>query len=195
MNSIVIASILLVSCAERIHAAVVEYGTTERDQWFNDVGGITSVSTVDFTGYPDFTPISDQWAHQGIHFLGFTVAVGESFLGFPNDGWGVRGEPDINVSFDVPMRWIGADFPGDTIIQLFDDNQLIYTSNILGSGGAGFFGGLISDQPFDRARFFREDTNAEFLDDLHFGPPIAVPAPGSIAVIGCVLCMARRRRR
>jgi len=187
------AALLTVLHAHDANADVVEYNTEDRDQWFADVGGPENVSTVDFTGFDDFTPVDDQWAHLGVHFSGFVVTSGFDDIAFPNDGWGLRGEPDINMTFDQPMQWIAADFPGGTIIQLFDDDELIYESSILGSGGTGFFGGLVSDEPFNRARFFQSDTPAEFIDDLHFGPPI--PAPGALAPFAALLLVRRARRR
>ena len=173
--------------------AVVEYRDADRDEWFTDVGGGANVSTVNFTGYPDFTPVTDQWAHLGVHFSGFVVTGGQSFFFYPNDGWGARGEPEINVSFDEPIRWIAADYPGELSFQLFSNDQLIHTFHSPQIGGAGRFAGLLSDQSFDRVRIFREKDDLVFLDDLFFGPPI--PAPASICMILVSITIPRRRRR
>jgi len=183
----------LLTAASVSNAGVVEFENEQRPDFFAAVGGEENVSTVDFTGFEDFTPITDQWAHLGVHFSGFVVTSGPGFVLFPNDGWGVRGEPDINVTFDEPINWIAADLPGQTEIELYADDQLIYASTPLGLGGPGNFGGLISDQPFDRARFFSPGSHAEFLDDLFFGPPI--PTPGALAVLGVAFMSHRRRGR
>jgi len=189
------AALLTVLHAHDANADVVEYNTEDRDQWFADVGGPENVSTVDFTGFDDFTPVDDQWAHLGVHFSGFVVTSGFDDIAFPNDGWGLRGEPDINMTFDQPMQWIAADFPGDTVIELFSNDALIYKSSLLGSGGTGFFGGLVSDQPFDRARFSTPLAHMESIDDLHFGPPIPVPgAVGALAPFALLLAGGSRRR-
>jgi len=182
--------------ADAASAGVVEYGNDDRDQWFADVGGPGNVSTVDFTGFDDFTPIDDQWAHLGVHFSGFVVTVGPSPIGFPNDSWGARGEPDINVIFDEPMQWIAADVRGNMTIELYNNDVLIYTTGIMGGGGGGNFGGLISDTPFDSVRIFDPLDSLVFIDDLHFGPPIPAPAsllPLSLTAIASLT--TRRQRR
>jgi hypothetical protein len=116
-------------------------------------------------------------------------------MGYPNDGWGCEGYPDINVTFDEPINWIAADFPGYTTVELYDNDELTYTSSIWGFGGPGRFSGLVSDVAFDRVRFFEDGAHADFLDDLHFGPPIAVPAPSALCPLAFVICVFSRRRR
>jgi len=190
MNATIFVTIaLMASCAA---AEVVEYNTDDRDQWFDDVGGPDNVSTVDFTGFPDGMPVDDQWAHLGVHFGDLTFISGKSTTFYPNDGWGAIGYPDINITFDQPMQWIAADFPGAKKIQLFDENTLIYESSILGGVGNPHFGGIVSDESFDRVRFFLEDTTVQAIDDLFFGPPI--PAPASLAPLAVLLCARSRRR-
>lgn len=188
------AFLMAIMGASKAGAAVVEYGTTQREQWFADIGGPENVSTVDFTGYSDFTPITDQWAHLGIHFSGFVVTSGFDDIAFPNDGWGVRGEPDINVTFDEPINWIAADFPGQTTIAVYSNDLLLYTTSLVGGGGPGHFGGLISDIAFDRLRFFEEDNFVDALDNIYFGLPI--PAPGTLVMLLFAGgAFVRRRRR
>ena len=178
---------------ESARGAVVEYRDADRDQWFTDVGGVSNISIVDFAGLPDDTLITDQWAHLGIHFSGQVESSGVSFFFFPNDGWGCRGEPDINVTFDAPIQWIAADFPGTAVFDLLFDGQLIHTSQSFGEPGVGHFGGLISDQLFDQVRIYRLDTDLTFLDDLHFGPPI--PTPASLTALALAMLLKGRRRR
>jgi len=190
-----ISTIIVIAAASPALADVIEYEDEERPDFFAAVGGEANVSVVDFLGYDDLTLVRDQWAHLGVHFSGVVVVSGKSFGGYPNDGWGVEGYPYINLAFDQPMQWIAADLPGVTMIELYSNDQLIYTSTRLGGGGPGNFGGLISDQPFDRVRFFDPFTDVDFLDDIFFGPPIAVPAPGALAVLGGLALVIGRRRR
>jgi len=178
------------------HADVTEYGNGERDQWFSDVGGAEHVSTVDFTGLPHFTPVTDQWAHLGVEFstsFGAVLSLGPSPTAFPQDGFGVEAEPDIIATFDQPMQWISTDFPGNLQFELFSGDELIYQSNFFGIGGAGNFGGLVSDDSFDRVVIFDPFDSLVVMDDLHFGPPI--PAPGTLAPLAMLLCARSRRRR
>jgi hypothetical protein len=185
----------LILAAATASAGVVEYENEQRPDFFAAIGGEANASVVDFAGYPDSTPISDQWSHLGVHFSssGSIVTRGFDDFLFPNNGWGARGEPEIILDFDEPMQWIAADFPGTLAIELYSEDQLFYTSSTLATGGVGNFGGLISDMPFDSARIFDPLDNILFMDDLHFGPVIAVPTPGVLAVLALLLLPFRRR--
>jgi len=196
MKCVTFMTLTLALATAVAQADVTEYGNDDRDQWFSDVGGVGNVSTVDFTGLPPFTPVTDQWSHLGVHFapsFGALLIVGEDNIAFPDDGFGLRGEPDINITFSEPMNWIAADFPGTMIIELYEGNELLYQSEFFGIGGAGNFGGLISDTTFDGARIYDPFDGLVLLDDLHFGPPI--PAPASLAPFAALLLVRRARRR
>jgi len=188
----IVSMVSVLSLSRPASAGVVEFEDEQRPDFFAAVGGEGNVSTVDFTGFEDFTPITDQWAHLGVHFSGFVVTTGFDDFLYPNDGWGARGEPDITVTFDEPINWVAADMPGSLNIELYKDDQLIYSSSNLSHGGTGNFGGLISDQPFDQARLFRDNVFLVAMDDLHFGPPIPTPGVGAPLVL---TLFARRRRR
>jgi len=179
--------------ADAASASVVEYENEERPDFFAAAGGEANVSTVDFTGYPDFTPITDQWSHLGVNFSssGSVVTSGPGPTAFPNDLWGARGEPEINITFDAPIHWIAADLPGNMVIELYSNDVLFYTSGIHGGGGGGNFGGLISDLPFDSVRIYDDLDSIVAIDDLFFGPPI--PAPATLAPLA-LLFLPRRRR-
>ena len=113
MNHIITALFGTLLFAEVAIAGVVEYRNDDRDDWFADVGGPANVSTVDFTGLDEFTEVTDQWAHLGVNFSGdFVNVLGFNDNSFPNDGWGVRVEPDVTVTFDAPVQWVAADFSG-----------------------------------------------------------------------------------
>ena len=160
---------------------------TDKDEWISAVGDFT---TIDFTGFPGGTFITDQYADLGIVFTDGNDSI-HFTPSFINDSWGLDGNGNISVSFDTPQAWIGVDFPGFLTIELFSAGKLIHTAEF-GFGGVGNFGGLVSSELFDAAVLM--DVPAEFeaeIDDLHFG----VPAPGAVFLFGLAALCARRRRR
>jgi hypothetical protein len=187
--TIVLTAILAAVCTSALPAEVVEYD--EKDQWEAAAG---SWSTADFTGFPMGTPIDEQYAYLGVHFVdGYDfVVLDPEYTTFPNDGAGLDGNELVDLVFDAPMYWIAADFPGTLTIDLYYEGEFFYQSNYFGGSGVGWFGGLVSTDPFDRAVIWDFDEQVG-LDDLHFGPPI--PAPSAMALIGAALIGIRRRRR
>ena len=161
---------------------------TNKDEWIAAVGRFT---TIDFTGFPDGTFITDQYADLGILFTDGNDSIFLNDGAFPNDGAGLDGNGNISVSFDTPQAWIGVDFPGVLQIELFSSGRLFYTSSIAGGGGAGFFFGLISSELFDAAVLIDPVDGAVFIDDVHFG----VPAPSALWLLAVAAFMPRRRRR
>ena len=163
---------------------VVEF--FDKEEWEAAVGQFT---TIGFTGFPQGTFITDQYADLGILFTDGTDTIffTPSFI---NDSWGLAGNGDINLSFTTPQAWIGVDFPGFLSIELFSAGKLIHTAEF-GSAGVGNFGGLISSKLFDAAVLSDRLDDAVFIDDLHFG----VPAPGALWLLGVAALLPRRRRR
>ena len=107
---------------------------TDKDEWIAAVGDFT---TIGFTGFPDGTFITDQYAHLGILFTDGNDNIFLNDGAFPNDGAGLDGNVNISVSFDTPQAWIGVDFPGVLQIELFSSGRLFYTSSIAGGGKVG----------------------------------------------------------
>ena len=167
-------------------ADVIEF--TDKDEWFTAVGEVT---TIEFTGFPNGTLITDQYEDLGVLFTGGADFIWQNEGAFPNDGWGINGQSDIELSFQFPQAWIAVEFPGFMRLDLFAEGQLIYSSNLFGGGGAGFFAGLISDQLFDVALLTDPMDETVDIDDLHFG----VPAPGTLALLGLATVLPRRGRR
>jgi hypothetical protein len=177
------------TCTSLLRADIVEY--RDKGEWEAAAG---SWSTADFTGFPMGTPIDEQYAYLGVHFVdGYDfVVLGNGFI---NDGAGLDGNELVDLVFDAPMYWIAVDFPGTLTIDLYDlyyEGEFFYQSSYFGPGGLGNFGGLVSTEPFDRAVIWDFDEQVN-LDDLHFGPPI--PAPSAMALIGAALLGIRCRRR
>jgi hypothetical protein len=185
---LVLTTFLAALCAPKVNADIVEY--RDKGEWEAAAG---SFSTADFTGFPDNTPIDEQYAYLGVHFVdGYDfVILDPEYTTFLNDGAGLDGNQLIDLVFDVPRSSIAADFPGFLTIELCYQDELFYTSNEFGVGGVGNFGGLVSTEPFDRAVLI-DPPGQVFLDDLHFGPPI--PAPSALCIVSAVLLVARRRR-
>ncbi len=112
---------------------VVEF--TDKDAWIAAVGRFT---TVDFVGFPPGTFITDQYAGLGIHFTDGNDSIPPfDPITFPNNGWGLDGNGDINVSFDSDQAWLAVEFPGFLRFQLFSEGQLIYDSGLFGQVGFG----------------------------------------------------------
>ena len=178
---------LICASALPAHAGVIEF--TDRAEWEAAVG---QFSTIDFTGFPKGTTITDQYADLGVFFADGNdfIRMGE-FL-FPNDGWGLGGGffDDIELSFDTPQFWIAVNYPGNIQLGLLREGVLIYTSTVF-SDILGNFAGLLSTQPFDAALISDPSDDAVFIDDLHFG----VPAPGGLCLLAlAAICHGRRRR-
>ena len=169
------------------YGGVTEF--TDKDAWIAAVGRFT---TVDFVGFPVGTFITEQYAGLGIHFTDGNDSISPfDPITFPNNGWGLDGNGNINVSFDSDQAWLAVDFPGHLRFQLFSEGQLIYESGLFGQAGVGNFAGLISSESFDAATLveFFQGAEAE-IDDLHFG----VPSPGVIALLALGGLHHRRRR-
>ena len=118
-----IAAMLLPACqiVGPARADVTEF--TDKDEWIAAAGPFT---TIDFTGFPPATFITEQYADLGIHFTD-----GDDVIHFTetykNDGVGLFGNGDIALLFDSPQAWIAADFPGDIQIDLFAGDRLLHS--------------------------------------------------------------------
>ena len=159
---------------------------TNKDEWIAAVGDFT---TIDFTGFPAGTFITDQYADLGVLFTDAndSIHVSGSMV---NDGWGLDGNPDIHLSFDTPQAYLAVHFPGDVQIDLFSGDIFLHSSVFI-AGGVGNFGGLISSQLFDAVVISDPVLGDVFIDDLHFG----VPAPPTLALLALASLFSPRRRR
>ncbi|MHC4220481.1 MAG: hypothetical protein ACYSU7_18730 [Planctomycetota bacterium] len=162
-----------------VHGDVIEFG--DKDEWIAAVGPFT---TIDFTEYPGGTVVTDQYVNVGALFTDGNDVIHSSPTGYLNDGRGLDGNGDVDVSFDTPQHWLALDFPGILYVRLYCQGELIATTNAWGSGGVGFFFGFLSVEPFDAVRIIDPIGNAGFIDDLHFGPR---PCPADLdgdAIVG-----------
>jgi len=161
----------------------------DKAEWEAAVEG--NFSTMDFTGFPENTIITDQYKHLGAVFSqgGFIKYA----AGFLQDGWALSSNLDeFILEFDQPMNWIAADHPGNLQYFLYLDGVLVGETGHLGGGGIGFFSGVVSDIGFDQA-IIRDPFGSPNVDDLHFGP--AIPAPAAWTIVALAGLAASRRRR
>lgn len=163
-----------------VRAGFIEF--TARTEWEAAVGAFT---TIGFTGFPDGTFITDQYAELGVLFLDGDDNTFHSGI-FLNDDWGLDGNASIHLLFDEPMAYIGVDFPGTMQMQLYNAGQLILTSSEFGGSGTGFFAGVLSSQLFDEVVINDWAGTEVSIDDLHFGPPIPAPCPADLDGSGSV---------
>ena len=175
----------LVTSAAGVSAqgGVIEFD--DKDAWIAAAGEFT---TIGFTEVPNLTFLSNHYADLGVVFSDgndITRCCGQ-FETWPNDGAGLDGNGNITLAFDEPQASIASDFPGFLQIELYRKGQLIYASGLLGVGGVGNFGGLVSGALFDTAVLmdFPPEHEAE-IDDFHFGGsvcPADLDGDGAVAV-------------
>jgi hypothetical protein len=171
-----------------VHGEVFEF--TNRDEWFAAVGLTT---TIDFTGYPDGTIITSQYTDSGVVFTDGNDAIAFNDIAYPNDGFGLKGNGWMFITFLTPQAYIAVDFPGFLMIQLFNQGALLYASDVFGEppGGGGHFAGLVSGDFFDSAVIRpHPQLGTVSIDDLHFG----VPAPPALVPLALAALVPRRRR-
>ncbi len=180
-------AVAALTCASVLpaHAGVAEF--TDRAEWEAAVGVFT---TIDFTGWPEFTVITDQYQDLGVLFSDGNDRTLFSNA-FQNDGVGLGGTvDDIELSFDAPQLWMAVNYPGIIQFELFRNDESIYVSSIF-SDIQGDFAGLVFSEPFDAA-VISDPSGSVFIDDLHFG----VPAPPTLALLAFgALVTCRRRHR
>ncbi len=148
-------------------ADVLEF--TDKDEWIKAVGEFT---TIDFTGFPEGTFITDQYADLGVLFTDGYDIIQFSPTGYPNDKWGLDGNDTIQLVFHTAQGYMAVDFPGAMQIDLFAAGNLIYSAVFI-PGGVGNFAGVVSTELFDSALLSDPLISGVHIDDLHFG----VPAP------------------
>jgi hypothetical protein len=150
---------------------------------------------IDFTGFAKWTPITDQYAGQGITF---TNPVWIHHAGFYSDGEGLLGTDGVRFELDTPHHAVGVDFVGVVAFALYYKGGFVGGFEYV-SSQFGPFTGIVSDIPFDEVYLYKpnppfENTNIA-IDTLYWGMPI--PAPGAIGLlaIGALTFRSRRRPR
>ncbi len=141
----------------------------DREAWMAEAGSFT---TIDFTGYPHGTIVTDQYEDLGITFGPFQMYVQQTSSAFPSDGFGLSGvgNSPIGFSFFEPQTWVGVDYPGAVQLELYSQGELIYQSGFYLPPGDSNFLGLLSPAPFDMV-IVRNPTRGGQgnIDNLYFG--------------------------
>jgi hypothetical protein len=168
---------------------------TNPQQWQS---AVTSYSTLTFTDLPHQTVVTTQYSH-----LGITFTDGNDFThvspSFPSDGHGLvstqaTGFANITMSFPERTYWLAFDYVGGLQVELFNNGNLIFTSNTYLAGFNPFVG-LISTEPFDLALAHDWFDPTVAVDNIHFGP--AIPGPGALTLLGLapIALTGMRKRR
>ncbi len=147
-------------------------GGTERSVYFNDL--------------PDGALVDSQYATLGLTFPDLNDHVLNDSA-FYTDDYGLNGNGTITLHFSTEMTSLGVDFPGSLRISLFNNGTLVGVGSRLGGNGEDFFGGLISDRPFNLAVLSDWSDGRAFIDNLYFSPlasnPVPVPESGGQALV------------
>lgn len=171
-------------------AAIVNY--TNQAEWEALNAGHTFI---DFLGWDNGTPISDQYAGLGVTFVGGGEYAANNWFGFPIDGAGLLSFTTVPITaqFDVPRQAIGVNFKGSTQFTLFLGDIEVGKSQIFSIEFTGNFAGIVSSVPFDKVVIVHPGTGVSLIDNLFFGAAIPVPAP--LALYALLGMSAGRRRR
>ena len=159
---------------------------TDKDSWLTAVGEVT---TIGFNDYPSGTIITDQYDDAGLTVSGASPAfiLGPCPETFLEDGFALNIIPDpLYLGFSEGMHWIGVDFPGVIVLELYAGDEYIGGSGIAGQEPVGNFVGIVSTRAFNSVTALDVFDELVVVDDLHFGPPVQTPLPGDANGDGAV---------
>jgi hypothetical protein len=112
---------------------------------------------------------------------------------FPQDGYGLDGNCQVELTFSQPITAIGWHFPGNLSAKLFLGNLQVATDPYFGQAGQSSFVGFAGDLSFDRVELknfpWPECSNVS-IDNIYFS---TIPAPGAAAGVGLLAVRGRRR--
>lgn len=178
-----ISGLLAVVVAVPAAQALTLTSYTARPAWESAVAGET---TIDFTSLASGTIVTTQFAGQGATFTDGDDAWLPPYL---------AANGSFTVSFAGAQTAIGVNYPGAIAFDLYNGTTLLGSSINFGGSGLGFFAGVVSDTPFNRAVIRDWVDDLAFIENLSF-VATAVPEP-SMAVLfgmGAGLLMRRTRR-
>jgi hypothetical protein len=190
-SQLMIATAAALSLHALAQGGVVVY--TDFSAWSAAVAD--NVTTIDFTGYPDGTFITNQYSDLGVTFLDGNDNI---YLVPPPtfaDGAGVDGNATTTLQFVNPISAIAVTYPGNVQFDLLLHGDLIYSSPNSPGGGVGFFYGLVSTAPFNGLILDNPFSPNVAFDDLHFAPPVPVSSTPILSCLAALGTVGRRRRR
>jgi hypothetical protein len=190
-----IVVVLALSSAMRLDASVTQYWQAEKAAWFDAAIG---AKTVDFVGFSPGIFMTTQYLNLGIEFVPilnpYTTEGGGTVFGlYPEDGCGLDGNGDIQVTFTEPMHAIAASGGSSNWrYYLYSDDTLVWAGT-LWNPALGKFYGITTSFSFNRVILDVPFDTQLALDNVHFS---TVPGPGGLALIGSMaICGLRRARR
>ena len=173
-------------------------GFTVFEQDFSGWSGASGpYNAITFQGFPDGTPMTDQYSSLGVSFTGFDLnsVAGPSWTVFPQDAWGLDGNSLIELTFAQPISAIGWHFPGHKAVKFYSGNTLVWSDVHIGQAGqVDNFTGFIGDVTFDRVRMTGvtpSDDNV-VIDNIYFS---TIPGPAGISLGAVAIAFGRSRRR
>lgn len=162
--------------------------------WKNAAGVL---STITFAEVPADTYITDQYASLGVLFTSSdpdaTYPYGPTT--FLQDGWGLDGDLQVELTFSQPINAIGWHFPGDKAVKFYSGSTLVWSDVHIGqSGQLDNFTGFIGDVTFDRVQMTGIEPNNSYvaIDNIYFS---TIPGPAGLALGAVAFACGRGRRR
>jgi hypothetical protein len=191
---------LVATAAALALALCAQAAVTGHDSFTSWSAEAEPFTTITFGEIPLFSTVTDQYASLGVLFTNIAPNKTDGFdtIVFPEDGYGLKGYPMIELTLLSPALGVAAHFPGFLRFQLYSGESLVYSSPLVGGSGYGKFKGYTSDTPFDRVRLLgipNDPMDIIAVDNLYisFAP---VPAPGAaVPLLAVALFRGRRRRR
>ena len=194
-HRLVVASLLIAARASAAASAgVTQYWQAEKAAWFDAAIGS---KTVDFVGFSPGTFMTTQYLDLGIEFVPilnpYTAEGGGTVFGlYPEDGYGLDGNGDIQVKFTEPMHAIAASGGSSNWrYYLYSDTTLVWAGT-LWNPALGKFYGITTSFSFNRVILDVPFDTQLALDNVYFS---TVPGPGGLAVVGAMAIFGSRRAR
>lgn len=149
-------------------ATITEY--TDYASWLAAVGGSATENRYADLGVG--VTVTTQYLGVGALYTdGNDVTM--DYTGSSTDNVILNGNGRVNITFSAQQTSIGVNFPGAVRIVAYDGATVVFTSSDFGGSGTFFFGGVVSDTPFNRVEIIDWFDDAVFPDDVfyHDGGP------------------------
>ena len=173
-------------------------GFTVFEQNFSGWSGVSGpYSTITFGELPPYTSVTDQYLSLGVLFTSSDPDETGPFDPFvlPQDGWGLDGDYQVELTFSQPMSAIGWHFPGSKAVKFYSGSTLVWSDAFIGQSGQGNnFTGFIGDVTFDRVQMTGIEPNIPnvVIDNIYFS---TIPGPAGISLGAVAIAFGRSRRR
>jgi hypothetical protein len=189
MRHVIAFAFAMTVCASSTLAVIQIASFYHEHLWLAAIG--EAPTTIDFSGLPVGTNLTDQYGGLGVSFTDGSDTVEENALYYPIDGRGVNAHGSTTLVFDSPKTAVGANYFGGLRCDFYDGPVLLGSSVEFGGSGVNGFGGVIVSKRFDRVVLHDwRDGHANF-DDMQF-----IPEPGAILILAIggltLLCRSHR---